>query len=227
VTARLVQRAEPPPLASLPPAQRKRWDQIVRAALEMLEDGEYEQIQVRDVAKRADVALGTLYRYFASKEHLYAAVMLLWVNSFNRGLQRKQLPDDPGEALKELLRRSIAAFVAKPQFLRVEIVMEGSNDVHARELISQFAGEYASAYHETLAGLPEQQAGQIEIMIQCVLTKMLHSYALDRVTVERVYEVVLGTVDLVFSQPPTPHSPRSAPRTTTRPTHRRESRTRP
>ena len=70
----LVQRAEPPPLASLPPAQRKRWDQIVRAALELLEDGEYDQIQVRDVAKRADVALGTLYRYFASKEHLLSLI---------------------------------------------------------------------------------------------------------------------------------------------------------
>ena len=168
----------------------------------MLEDGEYEQIQVRDVAKRAGVALGTLYRYFASKEHLYAAVMLLWVDSFNRGLRRTTLPDEPGDALKELLRRSIAAFVAKPQFLRVEIVMEGSNDPHARELISEFAGEYASAYHEALGQLPDDQAAQIEVVIQCVLTKMLHSYALDRVSVERVYEVVLGTVDLVFSPPP-------------------------
>ncbi|MCU1366703.1 MAG: putative TetR family transcriptional regulator [Ilumatobacteraceae bacterium] len=198
----VVQRAAPPALASLPPAQRRRWDRIVRAALEMLEDGEYEQIQVRDVAKRAGVALGTLYRYFASKEHLYAAVMLWWVDSFNRGLQRSTLPEDPGDALKELLRRSIAAFVAKPQFLRVEIVMEGSNDIHARELISEFAGEYAAAYHGALGQLPDEQAAQIEIVIQCVLTKMLHSYALDRVTVERVYEVVLGTVDLVFSPPP-------------------------
>jgi TetR/AcrR family transcriptional regulator, cholesterol catabolism regulator len=212
MAVQLVQRAEPPPLASLPPAQRKRWEQIVRAALEMLEDGEYEHIQMRDVAKRADVALGTLYRYFASKEHLYAAVMLLWVNSFNRGLQRKQLPDDPGDALKELLRRSIAAFVAKPQFLRVEIVMEGSNDVFARELISEFAGEYASAYHDALAGLPEEQAAQVEITIQCVLTKMLHSYALDRVDVDRVYEVVFDTVDLVFSPPPRVRQTRRATR---------------
>ena len=197
-----LQRAEPPPLASLPPAQRKRWDQIVRAALELLEDGEYDQIQVRDVAKRAGVALGTLYRYFASKEHLYAAVMLLWVNSFNRGLQRQQLPDDPGDALKELLRRSIAAFVAKPQFLRVEIVMEGSNDPHARELISQFSSEYAAAYDDAYSDLPDAQRAQIEITIQCVLTKMLHSYALDRASVDRVYDVVLGTVDLIFSPAP-------------------------
>jgi AcrR family transcriptional regulator len=198
----MVQRAAPPALASLPPAQRRRWDRIVRAALEMLEDGEYDQIQVRDVAKRAGVALGTLYRYFASKEHLYAAVMLLWVDSYKRGLQRTTLPDAPGDALKELLRRAIAAFVAKPQFLRVEIVMEGSNDVHARELISEFSSQYASAYHGALGQLPDDQAAQIEVVIQCVLTKMLHSYALDRVSVDRVYEVVLGTVDLVFSPPP-------------------------
>ena len=209
MSVRPVERAAPPALSSLPPAQRKRWDQIVRAALELLEHGEYDQIQVRDVAQRADVALGTLYRYFASKEHLYAAVMRLWVDSFNRGLQRTTLPADPGSALKELLRRSIAAFVAKPQFLRVEIVMEGSNDPHARELIGDFADAYSSAYHDTLAGLPADQAAQIEMMIQCVLTKMLHSYALDRVSVERVYEVVLGSVDLVFSPPPTTRKPRN------------------
>ncbi len=212
MSVRLAERVAPPALGSLPPAQRKRWDQIVRAALELLEHGEYDQIQVRDVAQRADVALGTLYRYFASKEHLYAAVMRLWVDSFNRGLQRTTLPTDPGLALKELLRRSIAAFVAKPQFLRVEIVMEGSNDPHARELISDFADAYASAYHDTLAGLPARQAAQIEMMIQCVLTKMLHSYALDRVSVDRVYEVVLGSVDLVFSPPPTTRRPRTTTR---------------
>lgn len=185
----------------------------MRAALELLEHGEYEQIQMRDVAQRADVALGTLYRYFASKEHLYAAVMRLWVDSFNRGLQRTTLPAAPGDALKELLRRSIAAFVAKPQFLRVEIVMEGSNDPHARELISDFADAYASAYRDTLAGLASDQVAQIDVMIQCVLTKMLHAYALDRVSVERVYEVVLGSVDLVFSPPPCPTTKRDRPTT--------------
>jgi AcrR family transcriptional regulator len=197
-----VARPDPPPMASLPPAQRARWDRIVRAALELLERGEYDEIQVRDVAKQADVALGTLYRYFASKEHLYAAVMLLWVNSFTRGLQRKQVPDDPREALKEILRRSIAAFVAKPQFLRVEIVMEGSSDVHARGLVEQFGREYQTAYQDCLAGLPPEQSDLIQMTIQCVLTKMLHSYALDRVDVDRVYDVVLGTVDLIFAPPP-------------------------
>ncbi len=211
----VVQRPAPPALASLPPAQRRRWDAVVRAALEMLEDGEYEAIQMRDVAKRANVAIGTLYRYFASKEHLYAAVMLLWVDSYNRGVRRRPLPAAPADALKELLRRSIAAFVAKPQFLRVELVMEGSNDIHAREIISQFSQAYASTYHAILGQLPAKEAAQIEIVIQCVLTKMLHAFALDRATVDRVYDVVLGTVDLIFSPPDLSSANRSSAHTDT------------
>src|ERR1700712_4647 len=116
----------PKPATDLTPSQQQRWDRIVRAALEMLEVGEYDQIQMRDVAAKADVALGTLYRYFASKEHLYAAVMMVWFRSFQRGLERERLPDDRGEALKEIPRRSITAFARKPQFLRVEFMLEGS-----------------------------------------------------------------------------------------------------
>src|SRR3954470_16898838 len=188
--------------ADLPPAQRERWDRIVRAALDLLEDGEYDQIQMRDVAARGDVALGTLYRYFASKEHLYAAVMMVWFRSFHRGLERERLPEDPGEALKEMLRRSIAAFARKPQFLRVEIVLEGSTDPYARELFSEFSAGYSATYREALAGLSEVDIAHIQTMIGCVLGTMLHRFALGRDPIERVFEEVLSAVDLVFSPPP-------------------------
>ena len=192
----------PPAAESLPPAQRTRWDRIVRAALELLEDGEYDQIQMRDVAARADVALGTLYRYFASKEHLYAAVMLVWFRSFQRGLQREQLPEEPGEALKELLRRSVAAFARKPQFLRVEIVLQGSTDVHTTKLFREFSEKNRGAYGEALDGLSELDIDRISAMASAVLGTALHQFALGRATIERVYEIVLGSVDLVFSPAP-------------------------
>ena len=193
----------PKPSTDLTPAQQQRWDRIVRAALEMLEDGEYDQIQMRDVAARADVALGTLYRYFASKEHLYAAVMTVWFRSFHRGLERERLSDDPGEALKEMLGRAIAAFARKPQFLRLEIVLEGSTDTYARELFSESSMKYAAAYRDALAGLSEAEISSIETLVGCVLGTMLHRFALGKDTIERVYEAVFGAVDLVFS--PAPH----------------------
>ena len=51
-------------------AQRERRARILDAAVALAAKGGFEQMQMRAVAERADVALGTLYRYFPSKIHL-------------------------------------------------------------------------------------------------------------------------------------------------------------
>ena len=49
-----------------------------------MREGGYEAVQMRDVAARANVALGTIYRYFSSKDHLLAAVMVEWCRDLER-----------------------------------------------------------------------------------------------------------------------------------------------
>ena len=51
-------------------AQRERRKRILDATLALASRGGYEAVQMRAVADHADVALGTLYRYFPSKIHL-------------------------------------------------------------------------------------------------------------------------------------------------------------
>jgi AcrR family transcriptional regulator len=199
-----VSRVDPREAIGLPPHQRERRERIVRAALDLLETGEYEQIQMRDVALRAEVALGTLYRYFASKEHLYAAVMMVWFRSFRRGIERERLPSEPRAAVREFSRRIVAAFERKPQFLRVEFVLEGSTDPYAVHEFAQSNSRYREAFREMLAGFDEADVNQIERVMGCVISTMLRQYALGRLTVDEVYAVVLGTVDLIFSPPPHP-----------------------
>src|SRR5919108_352324 len=82
--AALAPQEGPPDPASLPPSQRARRDRIVVAATELLAEVGYEAVQMRDVAERADVALGTLYRYFSSKEHLYAAALVAWSSDYGQ-----------------------------------------------------------------------------------------------------------------------------------------------
>jgi hypothetical protein len=76
--------APPPSPESLTASQFARRERIVRVALKLLVNGDYEKIQMKDVAEGSDVALGTVYRYFTSKEHLFAAVQLEWVKSLHR-----------------------------------------------------------------------------------------------------------------------------------------------
>jgi len=56
--------------------QAQRRSSVIAAALDLAAEGGYEGVQMRDVASRADVALGTVYHYFTSKDHLLAASMI-------------------------------------------------------------------------------------------------------------------------------------------------------
>ena len=67
-------------------AQRERRKRILDATLVLASKGGYDAVQMRTVAERADVALGTLYRYFPSKIHLL-------VSALGAGVRA-----DPGEA---------------------------------------------------------------------------------------------------------------------------------
>lgn len=64
---------EAPPEGVTPQEARRR--RMMDAALELASAGGYEAVQMRTVAERAEVALGTLYRYFPSKVHLLLAAL--------------------------------------------------------------------------------------------------------------------------------------------------------
>ncbi|MEZ5205920.1 MAG: TetR family transcriptional regulator [Acidimicrobiales bacterium] len=66
---------------STSPRARRRRERAIAAALELASEGGYEAVQMRDVAQRADIALGTLYRYFSGKDHLLAAAQVEWVEA--------------------------------------------------------------------------------------------------------------------------------------------------
>src|SRR3954452_5729150 len=57
------------------PSQRARRERILTAALDLATEGGFDAVQMREVADRADVALGTLYRYFPSKVHLLVSAL--------------------------------------------------------------------------------------------------------------------------------------------------------
>ena len=69
-------------------AQRERRKRILDATLAIASKGGYDAVQMRAVADRADVAVGTLYRYFPSKVHLLVSAM-------GREIERIETKTDP------------------------------------------------------------------------------------------------------------------------------------
>ncbi|MGO8861491.1 MAG: TetR/AcrR family transcriptional regulator [Acidimicrobiales bacterium] len=177
--------------------QQARRDQIVRAALELLEDGEYETIQIRHVAERSGFALSTLYRYFDSKEQLYAAVQVEWARSLQRNLRRKPLRGEPRDRLMQLVRRVVLAFERRPQFLRLRTVLENSDDAVALALAQEVAERNYVSFLEALPNLPEDVALQIVFIVTSVLDRLLHRYARGTASIGEVLRAAEDTVDFV------------------------------
>jgi AcrR family transcriptional regulator len=65
----------------------ERSRRIVDAAIELAEQGGFEAVRLRDVAAHAQVALGTLYRRFRSKEELLLAALELQLGAYERRLR--------------------------------------------------------------------------------------------------------------------------------------------
>ena len=75
-------------------AQRDRRKRILDATLALASKGGYEAVQMREVAQRADVALGTLYRYFPSKIHLLVSALAREFERTQERLARTPIPGD-------------------------------------------------------------------------------------------------------------------------------------
>lgn len=190
-----------PDPATLPPAQRARRDRIVQAAIDLLADSDYESVQMRDVAEQAGVALGTLYRYFSSKEHLYAAANLAWASDY--GPPRRGDDDATDEdRLRALLRRALRAFEKSPQMLRAQMVVEQSSDPNARELYDRFTEQNATVTGSALRHLSPAAAEAVMMTVNCVMANRLRSWAHGRCTMRDVERAVQHTIDLIFGPPP-------------------------
>lgn len=75
-------------------AQRERRQRIMDATIALASAGGYDAVQMREVADRADVALGTLYRYFPSKVHLLVAALAREFGRYNTALEGRPVPGD-------------------------------------------------------------------------------------------------------------------------------------
>ena len=188
---------------SLPRGQQERRHRIVHAANARLEHAEYDSIQMRDVAVEAGVALATIYRYFTSKEHLYAAALLDWATGFPTSRSPASTGTETDEArLRALMRRAIRAFERNPQMIRVVTVLESSSDPNARARFDEFAALNIGTLADALSSTDPDTASAIIETANSVMVTRLRSWSQGRTSIRDVRRHVERTLDLIYSPAP-------------------------
>lgn len=185
------------------PTQLARRQRIVDAAFDLLIEREYDEIQIREVADRAGVALGTVYRYFASKEHLFAAALVKWGAALRSRVERgsTRMEGVAGQ-LAEVYLRAVDAFERRPQFYRTLMAIESSSDRHARELWAEFGVVTSTAFHTPVASLPPEAAAAITQTLLPVLNGALRAWANGTLPIADARRWITQAIDLIFAPPP-------------------------
>ena len=173
--------AESLPVATLTPGQRARRQRVVTAALELAAGGGYEAVQMRDVSTKADVALGTIYRYFSSKDHLLAAAMA----DLTEGLH-EQVTDVPpkgasaADRLVDVYRRATRALERQPRLTAALITALSSPDAGVNENAALVRGHIAGMAQEILADLDPKVRDDIVSVLGHVFYSTLTAWAHGR-----------------------------------------------
>jgi AcrR family transcriptional regulator len=165
----------------------------------LAEEGGYDAVQMRDVARRAHVALGTVYRYFSSKDQLLSAAWSDWGRALERRLRRTPLEGDThAERVMDFLRRATRPLERRPRLATALITSWTSADPHAAEYQREVASWMTRIVVETLDGLSPDEAQGIREVIGHVWFSVLLSWVNGRIDMDRAYEILETTCRLLL-----------------------------
>lgn len=188
------------PDATLPAWQLARRQRILDAAHVVLTEQEYEQIQIRDVAETAQVARATLYRYFPSKEYLYACVLHEW------SLLGNAHHDAPGDCTAEDRLRGyihwvLGLFEEQPHFFKAVVAMQNTADPRARKLVAQAVERSLAKLTDLLAVLGPGRAADNATMIWAIIQTMTTHALRGNRKLDEVHRIIDRFIDPIAPEP--------------------------
>ncbi len=129
-------RTESPAPTALARNQAARRRRVLDAALALAEAGGFDGVQMRDVAAEAGVALGTVYRYFASKERLLLEAMVEQVEELGASLEaRPPAGATAAERVAAVLRRATGSLLRHPEATAAMVRALGSAQVDDADVV--------------------------------------------------------------------------------------------
>ncbi len=102
---------------------------MIEAATELAREGGYEAVQMRAVAERSGVALGTIYRYFSGKDEVLIAALADWLAQTRLRVEAGGAKGStPEERLSWLLERTARSTDSYPVLIGALVRALGTTD---------------------------------------------------------------------------------------------------
>jgi len=173
--------------ATLTPGQAQRRARVLQAALKLAAEGGYDAVQMREVAATADVALGTIYRYFSSKDHLLAAAMAEWTGELTARLSNSPPRGaTPTDRLVDVLRRSSRSLEREPRLTAALITALSASGEDVAACQHEVEHGLSQLTGTALRGLDPQFCAGVTAVLRHVWYSALLSWANGRTDIHQV-----------------------------------------
>ena len=117
------------PGTALSKSQAERRRRVIGAAIALGAGGGYDAVQMRDLSARSDVALGTIYRYYSSKDHVLAEALVEWVEDLEGQIARRPpTGESTADRMVDILRRATRAMEREPKLSEAVITALAAAD---------------------------------------------------------------------------------------------------
>jgi AcrR family transcriptional regulator len=160
---------------------------IIEAVIDLIAEVGADAVQMRDVSKRSGVALGTVYRYFNSKEYLLAAALEDWQNRLTRRIiasRAARADQDPLPTILGYLRRAQRAFHRNPNMTALMFQTTTSTDPQARATIEQMNRTNTEMFNRLLEGVAPEDVPNITFGLNAALSSSLAGVLAGMMTLE-------------------------------------------
>lgn len=117
------------------PLNYKKRRQILDVASQIFSEKGYHMVTMDEVAMRAQVGKGTIYRYFEDKEDLYFSIIEEGLNFLTEGLEQEHRSSGQlADKLRRMVHAIVLSFIDHLPFFRIINGDEGRFIVRKKEL---------------------------------------------------------------------------------------------
>ncbi|CAB4542022.1 unannotated protein [freshwater metagenome] len=194
--------ASPHSPESMTAAQLVRRQRLIDSVIELISAGDGrtpEDLQMKEIAEQSGVALGTVYRYFSSKDHLLAAALLQWAAKLkSRTATQPDRNATPAERLSAVLHQAVGAYQRQPMFARVLVLVANSADPYASECYAQMGEVVYPALGQALNEIDEDTRNRIIDVVGAVWYHCMVEWVNNRMTLNQVTEMLDGSCELLL-----------------------------
>src|SRR6266568_4843312 len=188
-----------PEPSTLRGTQAKRRQRIIDEAHRMIVESGDANVQIRDIAERADVALGTAYRYFGSKERLYAEVWHQWClrcnDEITLGLRGVKTNTD---RTRLLAKTTFERFIREPQLLAIGPKLRVTDDPAILRIVDRTEEGMLELFRNALCGVEHRDADSIALIVMAVVRAALEGHSAGSVSVDEAHRRIAKAVKMVL-----------------------------